>query len=160
MAVLLHSTVVAFAYKQYYDGLRMSGGYLPFQAPQLKCIPIPRISNQGNKILDSFGRILSLLAQKDELHTFCVFFRDLADACVMECYFHDHMAEHNLLFHDTMIPLLAAYDSEANESQQVEFLTNLYKTLNAPSHTIRNRMLRLTADSPDLLAVIKAEGKV
>ena len=78
----------------------------------------------------------------------------------MECYFHDHMAEHNLLFHDTMIPLLAAYDSEANESQQVEFLTNLYKTLNAPSHTIRNRMLRLTADSPDLLAVIKAEGKV
>ena len=31
-------------------------------------------------------------------------------------------------------------------------------TLNAPSHPIHN--LRLTADSPDLLAIIKAEGKV
>ncbi len=33
-------------------------------------------------------------------------------------------------------------------------------TLNAPSHPIRNRLLRLTADSPDLLAIIKQEGKV
>jgi len=30
----------------------------------------------------------------------------------------------------------------------------------APSHPIRNRLLRLTADSPDLLAIIKQEGKV
>jgi hypothetical protein len=27
-------------------------------------------------------------------------------------------------------------------------------------HPIRNRLLRLTADSPDLLAIIKHEGKV
>ena len=32
--------------------------------------------------------------------------------------------------------------------------------LNASSHLIHNRLLRLTADSPDLLAVIKAEGRV
>ncbi len=31
---------------------------------------------------------------------------------------------------------------------------------NAPSHPIGNRLLRLTADSHDLLAVIKKEGKV
>jgi hypothetical protein len=30
----------------------------------------------------------------------------------------------------------------------------------SPSHPIRNRLLRLTAASPDLLAVIKQEGKV
>ena len=30
----------------------------------------------------------------------------------------------------------------------------------APSHAIRNRLLRLTADSPDLLAIIEQEGKV
>ncbi len=39
------------------------------------------------------------------------------------------------------------------------FLTH-HQTLNAPSHPIRHRLLRLTADSPDLLAVIKQEGKV
>jgi len=33
-------------------------------------------------------------------------------------------------------------------------------TLNAPSHPIRHRLLRLTADSPALLAIIKQEGKV
>jgi hypothetical protein len=40
------------------------------------------------------------------------------------------------------------------------FLSHLHQTLNAPSHPIRNRLLRLTADSPDLLAIIKQEGKV
>jgi hypothetical protein len=36
--------------------------------------------------------------------------------------------------------------------------THRIATLNAPSHPFRNRLL--TADSPDLLAIIKAEGKV
>lgn len=85
---------------------------------------------------------------------------DLIDACVMECYFREHMAERDLLFHDTVAPHLIAYDPAASESQQRDFLTHLHATLNAPSHPIRNRLLRLTADSPDLLAVIKAEGRV
>ena len=49
---------------------------------------------------------------------------------------------------------------EASASQQRDFLTHLHQTLNAPSHPIRNRLLRLTADSPDLLAIIKQEGRV
>ncbi len=88
------------------------------------------------------------------------FLEDLIDACVMECYFREHMAEHDLLFHDTVAPHLAAYDPAASEATQSDLLTDLYQTLNAPSHPIRNRLLRLTADSPDLLAVIKQEGRV
>ena len=57
----------------------------------------------------------------------------------MESTFREHMAERDLLFHDTVAPQLAAY---------------------APSHPIRNRLLRLPADSPDLLAIIKQEGRV
>jgi hypothetical protein len=30
----------------------------------------------------------------------------------------------------------------------------------APSHPIRNRLFRISADSPDLLAIIKEEGRV
>ena len=59
--------------------------------------------------------------------------------------------------------ILAAYAPEASAAQQRDFLTHLHQTLNAPSHPIRNRLLRLlrlTADSPDLLAIIKQEGKV
>jgi len=49
---------------------------------------------------------------------------------------------------------------EASAAQQRDFLTHLHQTPNAPSHPIRNRLLRLPADSPDLLAVIKQEGRV
>jgi adenine-specific DNA-methyltransferase len=88
------------------------------------------------------------------------FLEDLIDACVMECYFREHMAERDLLFHDTVAPHLAAYAPEASAAQQRDFLTHLHQTLNAPSHPVRNRLLRLTADSPDLLAIIKQEGRV
>ncbi len=88
------------------------------------------------------------------------FLEDHSDACVMECYFREHMAERDLLFHDTLAPHLAAYAPEASEAQQRDFLTHLHQTLNALGHPIRNRLLSLTADSPGLLAVIKLEGKV
>ena len=83
------------------------------------------------------------------------FLEDLIDACVMESYFREPMAERDLLFHDTVTPHLAAYAPEASAAQQRDFLTHLHQTLNAPSHPIRNRLLRLTAVSPDLLAIIK-----
>jgi hypothetical protein len=88
-----------------------------------------------------------------------LFLEDLIDACVMECYFREHMAERDLLFLDELISQLAACDPGAPESQQREFIEQLYTKLNAPTSTIRNRLLRISADSPDLLAVIKAEGK-
>jgi adenine-specific DNA-methyltransferase len=74
------------------------------------------------------------------------FLEDLIDACVMESYFREHMAPH-----------LAAYAPEDSAAQQHDFLTHLHHTLNASSHPIRNRLDRL---SPDLLAIIKKEGKV
>jgi hypothetical protein len=97
---------------------------------------------------------------QDEASSSVQFMIDLIDACVMESYFREHMAERDLLFHETVAPHLAAYAPEASAAQQREFLTHLHQTLNAPSHPIRNRLLRLTADSPDLLAIIKAEGNV
>ena len=70
------------------------------------------------------------------------------------------MTERDLLFHDTVDPHLAAYAPETSAAQQRDYLTHLLQTLNAPSHPIRNRRLRLTADNPDLIATIKQEGKV
>ena len=43
---------------------------------------------------------------------------DLIDACVMESYFREHMAERDLLFHDTVAPHLAAYAPEASAAQR------------------------------------------
>jgi hypothetical protein len=88
------------------------------------------------------------------------FLEDLIDACVMECYFKKHMAERDLIFLDDVAPHLAAYDPDSGETKKRRLLGHLITTLNAPSAKIRNRLLRLSADSPDLLAVIKKEGKV
>ena len=159
IAVVLHSNAMAFVYKQFFDGLRMGGGYLPFQAPQLRSVPIPNTSDLGKSTLDKLGRLRTDVARGGN-ESAIAFLDDLIDACVMECYFRKHMAERDLLFHDTVAPHLAAYDPTASEAKHRDFLTQLHATLNAPSHPIRNRLLRLTADSPDLLAVIKSEGKV
>jgi hypothetical protein len=70
------------------------------------------------------------------------------------------MADRDLLFLDDLAEPLAAYNPNDTEERQLEFLHAFYRTQNAPSSKIRNRLLRLTADSPDLLAVIKQEGRV
>lgn len=158
LAVVLHSDTVAFAYQQYFDGLRMSGGYLPYQAPQLKCIPVPKLNRSRISKLDTIGQ-LSLLARKDGSIASSSFIQDIGDAVVMECYFHDHMADRDLLFLDDLSPSLDGYDSDASETQQREFLEEFVTSHNAPKAKVRNKLLRLTADSPDLLAVIKNEGR-
>ena len=55
--------------------------------------------------------------------------------------------------------IFTAYAPAASAAQQRDFLTHLHQVLNAPSHPIRNRLLRITAASPDLLAIIKQGGK-
>ncbi|MFN3408986.1 MAG: hypothetical protein ACK45B_08345 [Limisphaerales bacterium] len=80
--------------------------------------------------------------------------RTRSAACVMECYFREHMAERDLLFLDDLAPHLGSVE------QTILSAFHLCTTLNAPASKIRNRLLRLTADNPDLLAVIKQEGRV
>lgn len=124
----------------------------------LKQLPIKQFSPKQAAAFDLMATII-LFAKQHSEQSLANFFDDLVDACVMECYFRDHMAERDLLFLDELAPHLANYDAKASAEKQREFITNLHRTLNAPASKIRNRLLRLTADSPDLLAVIKAEGR-
>lgn len=160
LATLLHSDVLHFVYSQYYGGLRMGGGYLPFQAPQLRVVPIPGATQAQKNILSVVGSIVVRSLDTDIASPIQTFFNDLANACVMECYLSEYMAERDLLFHDALAKPLAAYDPDAPEAEQAEVLDHLYRTLNAPDAAVRNRLLRISADSPDLLAVIKEEGRV
>jgi adenine-specific DNA-methyltransferase len=95
-----------------------------------------------------------------ELHVHAKLLEEIIDACVMECYFHDHMREHDLLFQTDVATLVDGFDTKSSEAEQFEFLNHFYQTANAPDHPIRNRLLRLTSDSPNLLAVIKEQGMV
>ena len=68
------------------------------------------------------------------------------------------MTNHVRIGFSSELPTIAG--SRVGFESDGEFLADLHRTLNSPSSKIRNRLLRLTADSPDLLAVIKAEGRV
>jgi len=159
LTALLNSCVLEF----YYQAITtpQSGGFFAYKTQFLELLPIkPPCSSE----VSLFSKLVPLIqfakAEAGASPGAAAFLEDLIDACVMESYFHEHMEERGLLFHDTLAPHLAAYDPEASRAQQRDFLTHLHQTLNAPSHPIRNRLLRLTADSPDLLAIIKQEGKV
>ena len=63
--------------------------------------------------------------------------------------------QRDLLFHDSVARTILSVSPDDPQTGLSALLS-----LNAPSHPIRNRLLRLTADSPDLLAIIKQEGRV
>ncbi len=113
------------------------------------------------------------------------FLEDLIDACVMECYFREHMLQRDLLFHDDVAQILEESHTKArsheggkgkgiiSDSENLRASASSHENSSEVSSEnlrafvascetspIRNRLLRLTADSPDLLAVIKEEGRV
>ena len=122
-------------------------------------ISVKTPTSQQSETFQSLVPLIQLAkASSDEVAA--QFLEDLIEACVMECYFGEHMAECDLLFHEDLQPHLDKYDATASHVNQAKFLEHVYRTLNAPDSRIRNRLLRLTAESPDLLAVIKVEGHV
>jgi hypothetical protein len=70
------------------------------------------------------------------------------------------MAERNLLFLDDLAPQLDDYDPDASGTKQREFLDHFHRTLDAKGSKIRDRLDRISKDSPELLAVIMEEGRV
>lgn len=155
LVAVLNSSVIQY----YYQSITtpQAGGFFAYKTKFLERIPI-RLADSIN--IERFAILVPLveLAYRSQQHV--QFFDDLIDACVMECYFPEHMVERDLLLLDDLAPYLSMYNSKVSESKQMEFLDNLYSKLNAPQSPVRNRLLRLTADSPDLLAVIKAGGKM
>lgn len=99
-------------------------------------------------------------SEKPELKSVAVFIEEVIDACVMEGYFADDMAEHRLGIMAHVTPLLQNFDAAAPPAQQVELAQQFYAEANDSKHPIRNILIRLPLDSPDLLAVIQREGAV
>lgn len=88
------------------------------------------------------------------------FLTEVIDACVMELYFAKHMAERKLSITAAVRALLPANVADMSQAEQAAAALAFYRTANESSHPIRNTLLRIPADSPDLLAVIQREGAV
>ncbi|MGE9267813.1 MAG: TaqI-like C-terminal specificity domain-containing protein, partial [Verrucomicrobiales bacterium] len=127
-------------------------------------IPIKKPTPQQANLFAALVPLIQF-AKADEQSAAYQFLEDLIDACVMECYFRDHMAERDLLFLDQLAPTLdkvaqTFLSEEFSQDDRQECLSYFLNLHNAPTAKIRNQLDHLTTKSPDLLAIIKNEGKV
>jgi type I restriction-modification system DNA methylase subunit len=152
LLAIINSSPINYFFRQSFPGNNH------IASNQLAAIPVHKPTQSHARVIEALV-LLTMFAKRTRASAQAKFLQDLIDACVMECYFRDHMAERDLLFLDELIPYLGDYDPHASESQQRDFVAQLYRTLNAPSSKIRNRLLRISAESPELLAVIREEGE-
>lgn len=153
LSAVLNSSVIHYWLR--FRG-NMQGLNFQVDAAPIQQIPVVKPTAEVQK------SIATLVALTQAAHGFgdlaaAGFFEDLIDACVMECYFRDHMAERDLLFLDEFATQLTASKPDSLEAPQRDLIAQLYRTLNAPASKMRNRLLRISADSPDLLAVVQSE---
>lgn len=88
------------------------------------------------------------------------FLEEVIDACVMEIYFAEHMAERDLGITAHVANLFTPLNGQETPSDHPQTLLDFYATANDSKHPIRNMLLRIPLDSPELLAVIQREGAV
>lgn len=88
------------------------------------------------------------------------FLTQVIDACVMEVYFAQHMAERDLGISAEVQLLLPLPTSAWSQEQWANAALAFYHAANSSTHPIRNKLLRIPADSPELLAIIQQEGAV
>jgi hypothetical protein len=139
-------------------------------------IPITKPTSSEAVLFEKLVAMVQF-AKREGMDLPAAFLEELIDACVLELYFPEEAAAKNLQFIDQVSALLnvdaassriahakpTAPHSSATKleaSSTIAAIETFIATANDPAHPIRNQLLRLTADSPNLFAVIKREGKV
>ncbi|OAI18314.1 hypothetical protein A1507_09730 [Methylomonas koyamae] len=153
---LLNSSLLWFYLKN--SGSVLANGYFRYKPAYLENFPVPSPDQWQEKAISKLSKLTLFANSCNTLEMgqrLTSFLESLIDACVFELYFEEHMAEKRLGVLQDVDRLLTSFDQDAPEVQQIDYLANFYQIVNAPNHPIRNRLLRLTADSPDLIAVIK-----
>jgi type I restriction-modification system DNA methylase subunit len=118
-------------------------------------IPIKKPSTAEAELFEKLVPLVQA-AKKSKLSTAATFLETLIDACVMECYFRDHMAERDLLFQDTVATQLAEFTPISDVSPEaIEGIVTRLQATELPA-----KLKALPEKSPDLLAVILKQGKV
>ena len=129
---------------------------------QLPIPEIPKPEMQPFEILTDY--ITYIKKQKETISPYspnyhmAVNFEELADACVYELYFGEHMKEKQIDVLQFVTPLLKPIDHLNEETQKTEInklINEVYDAYKATSSPIRQRMLQFTTKSPDIINIIQ-----
>ena len=130
------------------------GGY------ELEALPFPAsIPMEQEVMLTTLVDYLLAVIQNGE-KVASAFLDTLIDACVLELYFSEHMAERGLGITTHVRELLPNALTSLSADELARTALRFYQAANDPKHPIRNILIRIPVDSPDLLAVIQHEGTV
>ncbi len=123
-------------------------------------IPIKKPTESEAILFEELVRMVQL-AKTEDLNVYAAFLEELIDACVLEVYFPEEAISKNLLFMDKIREVFHAILSLPSSSLPSDSVLECFIYIaNDPKHPIRNQLIRLVTDSPNLFAVIKREGKV
>ena len=157
LLAILNSKVLWFYLKN--SGSVLANGYFRYKPAYLQNFPIPVLDAIAELVLASLSKfLLTTNAFSEADPSRATFLESLIEACVMECYFLEHMAERDLLFHETVAKALGDYKPDDAEADQLACLEKLHQRLIEAK--IPKRLDRISTASPDLLGVILKEGKV
>ena len=130
------------------------GGY------ELEALPFPAsIRMEEVVVLTTLVDYLLATIQRGE-RVASAFLDTLIDACVLELYFSEHMAERGLGIMTHVRELLPNALTSLSANELARTAIRFYQAANDPKHPIRNILIRIPVDSPDLLALIQKEGAV
>ena len=152
---ILNTLVVQWYYKKM--TVPKANGFFIYKVMYLKDVPIPKLNNDTEALLIKLGKLIEF-SHKASKNNCTSNLKDLIEACVMECYFRDHMVERDLRFHDSVASALSDYDPQATDADQVAYIETLNERLIEAK--IPERLKRIPIESPDLLGVILKEGEV
>lgn len=112
-------------------------------------IPLKRPSPEQERVLETLVRWVQAEKCADKPSFKTAFVESVIDACVLEMYFEDEMQRCDLSF----------FERVSDSLKTTKTLEAFYELANDSKHPIRNGLLRLPVDSPELFAVIQeSEG--
>jgi len=140
-------------------------GTLMWKKTYLEQFPIPEIPKPEMKPFEILTDYITYIKKQEEAispyspnNHMAVNFEELADACVYELYFEEHMKEKEIDVLQFATPLLKSIEHLNVETQKAEInkiINEVYDSYKATDSPIRQRMLQFPTKSPDIINVIQ-----
>jgi len=155
----INSKLYQFLFESFFDGLRMSGGFLLYSAPNVLNTNIKKVPIPIQKIFVNLSEIISELIKAQEsdkkkdslIEHVALFFDDIIDGCIYELFFADHMVDRNLNILN-LVQELVPQMQRIKAEDKISVIMNNYQELRKSE--INTRMKLFVVKSPDILKPI------
>lgn len=151
----LNSKLFQFVFNCYFDGLKMSGGYLLYSAPNIKSLFIKKAKADMQYLFDNLHDISAF--QNDENSV--VIIDQVIDGLFFENYFENHLKDIDLdiyrfVSEDISKILENGTFENLSDNEKFEAIKNLNILWSHPDNEVRNRIKLFAVRSPDILMPI------